>query len=91
MGNWQLASNILLGLGIAGIVIGLLLRFKVGRWLLALLLILLFIASLFDGSADWVDPAPNTPLYKVSRFLLIAGSCCVALALLIRSYHPPAN
>jgi hypothetical protein len=88
MDGWQLASSILLYLGIAGVVICLLLNFKVGRWILSLLLIGLFIFSLFEGSADWADLGSNTPLHKVSRFLLIAGSCCLIAALLIRWIHP---
>jgi hypothetical protein len=90
-GPWHLASNIFLALGITGLVIGTLLRFKVGRWVLGVLLILLFIFSLFEGSGDWPDTGSDTPLYKVSRFLLIAGGCCMVLALLLRSFHPSAS
>jgi FtsH-binding integral membrane protein len=83
--QWQLASTIFLVLGIASLAIGILLRFKVGRWILGFLLVLLFIFSLFEGTGDLSTIDSDTPLHKVSRFLFIAGGCCVVLALLIRS------
>jgi hypothetical protein len=89
--NWQLTGDILLGLGIVLVVIGLLLRFKVGRWLLGGLLVLLTLASLFSG--DWSDPGSSVdsdPM-KVSRWLLIIGGGCLLIALFIRFLHQPVS
>jgi hypothetical protein len=79
--NWQLTGNILSGLGIVLGVIGLLLRFRAGRWLLGALLVLLTLASLFSG--DWTDPGSNVdadPL-KASRWLLIIGGGCLLIGM----------
>ncbi|MFD1466780.1 hypothetical protein ACFQ48_00975 [Hymenobacter caeli] len=91
MNNWQLASTIFLVLGIAALVIGLLLRFKAGRWVLGLLLVVFFIASLFDDHPDLTGPDADTRPEKASRFLLIAGGICLALTLLISYSHPSVS
>jgi FtsH-binding integral membrane protein len=90
-GQWQSISNIFLVPGIVGLIIGTLLRFEVGRWLLGFLLVLLFIFSLVEGTGDLSTIGSDTPLHKVSRFLFIAGGCCVVLALLIRTLSPSAS
>jgi hypothetical protein len=75
--DWQLTGSIIGGLGIVLVVIGLLLRFKVGRWFLGALLVVLTLASLFSG--DWSDPGSgldSDPL-KTSRWFLIIGGLCL--------------
>ncbi|MCC3158704.1 hypothetical protein LJ737_15775 [Hymenobacter sp. 15J16-1T3B] len=71
--NWQQTGTILTGFGIVLVVIGLLLRFKAGRWLLGALLVVLTLASLFSG--DWTDPGTNidSAPHKASRWLLLIG------------------
>lgn len=79
--NWQLTGNILLGLGVLLGVIGLLLRFKVGRWLLGAVWVLLTLASLFSG--DWSDPGSglDSDPIKASRWLLGIGGSCLLIGL----------
>jgi hypothetical protein len=88
MDGWQLVDNIFLTLGIIGVTIGLLLRFEAGRRALKLLAVVLVIFSLIvEGSDKWTNLMPDTAPLKVSRFLLIAGSCCLCVALFIARLH----
>ncbi|RAK65875.1 hypothetical protein [Hymenobacter edaphi] len=89
--NWQLAQSIVGGLGVLLIVIGVLLRFKVGRWFLGALLVVITLASLFSG--DWSDPGSglDSDPIKASRWLLLIGGSGILIALLIPSLHPRVN
>ncbi|RTQ45312.1 hypothetical protein EJV47_25905 [Hymenobacter gummosus] len=61
------------------VVVGLLLRFKLERWLLGAVLVIFTVASLFTG--DWSDPGSGVdsdPL-KVSRWFLIIGGLCLLI------------
>ena len=85
--NWPTISSILLGLGILALLVWLLLRFRVGRWLLAALWVLLTLGSLFSG--DWHslsdNPDVSTSPQKISRYLLIGGGISVLLGLAVRT------
>ncbi|RZJ61109.1 MAG: hypothetical protein EOO58_02160 [Hymenobacter sp.] len=86
--DWQATGNIFLGIGIFAVLVGLLLRFKAGRWLLAALLFLLMLGSLLGG--DWHALADsNTDIdhdsHKASRYWLIGGSICLVLGLAFRA------
>lgn len=77
--DWELTGSIIVGLGIVLVVIGLLLRFKVGRWFLGAVLVIFTLASLFSG--DWSDPGSgfdSDPL-KTSRWFLIIGGGCLLI------------
>jgi hypothetical protein len=92
MNGWQLVDNIFLVLGIIGVAIGLLLRFEAGRRVLRLLAVALVIFSLIvEGSDEWTKLIPDTAPLKASHFLLIAGSCCLCVALFIARLHPLLN
>ena len=86
--DWQNTGSIFLGLGVFAAVVGGLLRFKVGRWLLAAVWLLLTLGSLLggdlhalaDGNPD-VDADPN----KASRYWLIGGGICLLLGLAART------
>ncbi|MDB5267826.1 MAG: hypothetical protein JWP58_866 [Hymenobacter sp.] len=86
--NWQATGNILLGIGALALVVGLLLRFRVGRWVLGALIVLITLGSLLSG--DWHALADNNPdtdadPYKVSRYWLIGGGICLLLGLVFRT------
>ena len=85
--NWQNTGNIILGIGVFALVIGLLLRFKVGRWILAALWILITLGSLLSG--DWHSLADNpdsdTDPQKASRYWLIGGGIGALLGLAVRA------
>ncbi len=86
--NWQANGNILLGIGAFALLLGLLLRFKAGRWLLAALLVLLTLGSLLSG--DWHALSDGNPdidgdPHKISRYWLIGGSILLALGLAFRA------
>jgi hypothetical protein len=86
--NWQATGNVLLGIGAFAAVVGLLLRFKAGRWLLAALWLLLTLGSLLSG--DWhsladSNPDVDTDPHKISRYWLIGGSISLLLGLAIRT------
>ena len=88
MDGWQLVDNIFLALGIIGVATGLLLRFEAGRQLLRLLAVVLVIFSLIvEGSDKWTKLLPDTAALKISRFLLIAGGCCLCVALFTARLH----
>jgi hypothetical protein len=86
--NWQDTGNIISGLGVLALLIGLLLRFKVGRWLLAALWLLLTLGSLLggdlhslaDGNPD-VDANPR----KASNYWLLGGGICLLLGMAARA------
>lgn len=86
--NWQTISSIFLGFGILALLIGLLLRFRVGRWLLAALWLVLTLGSLLTG--DWHSLSDNPDLdttpEKASRYLLFGGGICVLLGLAFRAW-----
>jgi hypothetical protein len=85
--DWQNTGSIFLVLGVFAVVVGGLLRFKVGRWLLATLWLLLTLGSLLsgdlhaltDGSPD-VDGDPH----RISRYWLIGGGICLLLGWVFR-------
>jgi hypothetical protein len=86
--NWQDTGNILTVLGVFAFAIGLLLRFKVGRWILAALLVLITLGSLLSG--DWhsladSNPDVETEPHKASRYWLIGGGICLLLGLAARA------
>ncbi|MBO2009410.1 hypothetical protein [Hymenobacter negativus] len=86
--NWQANGNILLGIGAFALGVGLLLRFKAGRWLLAALLVLITLGSLLSG--DWHSLADSNPdigtnPHKASRYWLIGGGICALLGLGFRT------
>ena len=82
--DWQATGNILLCIGIFAVLVGLLLRFKAGRWLLAALLFLLMLGSLLGG--DWHALADSdNDSHKASRYWLIGGSLCLVLGLAFRA------
>lgn len=86
--NWQATGNILLGIGVFAFVVGLLLRFQAGRWLLGMLIVLITLGSLLSG--DWHALADNNPdvdadPHKASRYWLIGGGICLLLGLVFRA------
>ncbi|MDO7874034.1 hypothetical protein Q5H93_04765 [Hymenobacter sp. ASUV-10] len=84
--NWQTTSDILSGLGVIALLVGLLLRFKVGRWLLAGLWLIVTLGSLFSG--DWHGAADNPDVddpQKASRYWLWGGGILLAAGIIIRS------
>jgi hypothetical protein len=85
--NWETIGNLSLGLGLLALLIGLLLRFRVGRWLLAALWLVLTLGSLLTG--DWHSLSDNPDLdttpQKASRYLLLGGAGCVILGLILRA------
>jgi hypothetical protein len=84
--NWQTTGNILLGLGVIALLVGLLLRFKAGRWLLAALWVIFTLGSLFSG--DWHSLSDNPDVddpRKASRYWLWGGVICLAVGVVIRS------
>jgi|GEM_PF-6096629 len=85
--NWQTTGNILLGLGVIALLVGLLLRFKVGRWLLAALWVVLTLGSLFSGDWHALSDNPDTDAdpQKASRYWLWGGVICLAVGIIIRS------
>ena len=85
--NWQATGNILFGLGVFALVVGMLLRFKVGRWLLAALWLLLTLGSLLGGDLHALadgNPDVDTDPHKASRYWLIGGGICLLLGLAAR-------
>ena len=87
--NWELTRNILSGLGVGLMVIGLLLRFRLGRWLLGAIWVLLTLASLFSG--EWSDPGSNVDSdpRKASRWLFVIGGSMLLIALFIHFLRQP--
>ena len=86
--NWQATGNILLIIGAFALLVGLLLRFEIGRWLLAALLVLLTLGSLLSG--DWhlladSDPTFDADPHKASRYWLIGSGICLAVGLTIKA------
>ena len=86
--DWQATGNILLGIGVFAGVVGLLLRFRVGRWILAALWLLITLGSLLSG--DWHSLADNNPdsdtdPHKASRYWLVGGGIGVLLGLVARA------
>lgn len=85
--NWLTTGNILLGLGGIALVVGLLLRFKVGRWLLAALWLMLTLGSLLSGDSHAfsdnldIDADPQ----QASYYWLWGGVICLAAGISIRS------
>jgi hypothetical protein len=84
--NWQTTGNILLGIGVFASVVGLLLRFKVGRWILAALWLLLTLGSLLGGDVHALTDNPDSDVnpVKVSNYFLIGGGICLLLGLVLR-------
>ncbi|HEX8427237.1 hypothetical protein [Hymenobacter sp.] len=85
--EWQSVGNVLFCLGLLALVVGLLLRFRAGRWLLAALLVVFTLGALLTG--DWHSVADNpdtniTP-QKASRYLLWGGVVCILLGLAFRT------
>ncbi|WP_022823139.1 hypothetical protein [Hymenobacter norwichensis] len=85
--NWETIGNVLFGLGLLALLIGLLLRFRVGRWLLAALWLVLTLGSLLTGDWHSLSDNPNvdTTPQKASRYLLIGGGGGVILGLILRA------
>ncbi|QNH61392.1 hypothetical protein [Hymenobacter sediminicola] len=83
--NWHTTGSILLGLGIVALVVGVLLRFRVGRWLLGVLWLLLTLGSLLSGDLHALDnPDANTTPQKASRYCLLGGSLGILIGLALR-------
>jgi hypothetical protein len=83
--NWQTTGNILLGLGGIALLVGLLLRVKMGRWLLAGFWLIFTLGSLFSG--DWHSLSDNPDVddpQKASRYWLWGGFICLAAGITIR-------
>jgi hypothetical protein len=82
--NWELARNLLFGLGLLALAVGLLLRFKAGRWLLAAILILVTLGALLSGEWSALDGdfGSADPL-KASRYWLWGGAVGVVSAVLV--------
>ena len=86
--DWQGIGNVLLCIGVFALLVGLLLRFRVGRWILGALLVLVTLGSLLSG--DWHAAADNNPdvdgdPHKASRYWLIGGGICLLLGLAARA------
>ena len=83
--NWQATGNILFGLGVFALVVGMLLSFRVGRWLLAGLLLVLSLISLLSGNfADY--PNTNSDPMKAGRYWLLGGGIILLLGLVLRAF-----
>ncbi|WP_035562786.1 hypothetical protein [Hymenobacter sp. IS2118] len=81
--NWLPIGNILLGIGAFAVLVGLLLRFQVGRWLLIALLLLLTLVALMNGeSAD--TPDTDDPI-KTSGYWLLGGGISLLVGLALRT------
>ena len=74
--DWQTTGNILFGLGAIALLVGLLLRFRIGRWLLAGLWLVLTLGSLLSGDWHALDSNPDVgnDLQKASNYWLLGGS-----------------
>ncbi|MGI4762976.1 MAG: hypothetical protein ACRYF0_19850 [Janthinobacterium lividum] len=82
--NWELARNLLFGLGLFALAIGLLLRFKRGRWLLGAIIVFITLGALLSGEPSALDSdfGSADPL-KASQYWLWGGALSVASALLV--------
>jgi hypothetical protein len=82
--DWQGIGNVLVCVGIFALLVGVLLRFRVGRWLLAALLLILSLLSLLSG--DYADnPDTNDPM-KASNYWLLGGGISLLLGLAFRTF-----
>lgn len=86
--DWQNTGSIFLGVGVFAVVVGVLLRFRAGRWLLGVLWLLFTLGSLLGGdlhaAADG-NPDVDADPHKASRYWLIGGGICLALGLAFRA------
>ncbi|GAB3580101.1 hypothetical protein [Hymenobacter daeguensis] len=82
--NWQDTGNILSALGVFALVVGVLLRFQAGRWLLVALLLILTVISLLSG--DFADPPDSNDPIKASNYWLLGGSLSLLLGLALRTF-----
>ena len=82
--NWLATGNILLGIGVFAVLVGLLLRFQVGRWLLAALMLLLTLISLLSG--DFADTPDTDDPMKTSGYWLLGGGISLLLGLTLRTF-----
>ncbi|MET4106828.1 peptidoglycan/LPS O-acetylase OafA/YrhL [Hymenobacter sp. UYP22] len=85
--NWQATGNIVFALGSLALVVGLLLRFRLGRWLLAAVWALLTLGSVMSGDLHSLSENPdvNTSTRTVSRYCLLGGGLCALLGLALRA------
>lgn len=85
--NWQNTGNIILGIGVFALVMGLLLRFKLGRWFLAGLWLLFTLGSLLGGDLHALtdNPESDADPVKVSNYFLLGGGICLLLGLALRA------
>ena len=85
--DWQGIGNVLVCVGIFALLVGVLLRFRVGRWLLAALWVLVTLGSLLSGDLHGLADNPDSPAdpHKASRYWLIGGGICLLLGLAARA------
>ncbi|MDO7849519.1 hypothetical protein Q5H92_24350 [Hymenobacter sp. M29] len=86
--DWQATGNIISGLGVISLAIGLLLRFKIGRWLLAGLWLILTLGSLLGGDLHALadgNPDIDANPHKASNYWLIGGGICLLLGFAARA------
>jgi hypothetical protein len=82
--HWEPTRNFLFGLGLFALAVGLLLRFKVGRWLLGAIIVLITLGALLSGEWSALDGnfGSADPL-KASRYWLWGGALSVASAIVV--------